>query len=40
MSMLVPENINFAKEEENILKLWKDLDAFNTSLKQSKYKPR
>ncbi|GAU93666.1 hypothetical protein RvY_05568 [Ramazzottius varieornatus] len=40
MSMLVPENINFAKEEENILKLWKDLDAFNTSLKQSKDKPR
>lgn len=40
MSKLVPENINFPKEEEKILKLWKELDAFKTSLKQSEKKPR
>ena len=39
MAQPVPEHINFAKEEENILKLWKDLDAFHTSLKQSQGKP-
>lgn len=36
----VPEHIDFAKEEEITLKLWKDLDAFQTSLKQSKSRPR
>lgn len=36
----VPENIEFAKEEENILLFWKKIDAFNTCLKQSKGKPR
>jgi len=37
----VPEsNINFAKSEEEILKLWEELDAFQTSLKQSKGKPK
>ena len=36
----VPEHINFPKEEEKILALWKQLDAFKTSLKQSKTKPR
>jgi len=37
----VPDlNINFAKEEENTLKLWKELDAFGTSLKQSKGRPK
>lgn len=36
----VPETINFAKEEENILKLWQKIDAFQTCLKQSKGKER
>ncbi|XP_048257578.1 isoleucine--tRNA ligase, cytoplasmic-like [Haliotis rufescens] len=36
----VPEHINFPAEEEKILKLWKDIDAFKTSVKQSKGKPR
>ncbi|KAG1682597.1 Isoleucine--tRNA ligase, cytoplasmic [Nymphon striatum] len=36
----VPENINFPKEEETILELWKKLNAFETCLKQSKGKPR
>ena len=31
--------MNFAKEEEVVLELWKKLDAFQTSLKQSKGKP-
>lgn len=30
------ESFDFAKEEENVLKLWKDLDAFKTQLKLSK----
>jgi len=37
----VPElNINFPKEEEKVLQLWKELDAFATTLKQSKGKPK
>ncbi|OQV24382.1 Isoleucine--tRNA ligase, cytoplasmic [Hypsibius exemplaris] len=40
MAKPVPENINFPKEEENILKLWTELNAFQTSLKQSEGKPR
>lgn len=36
----VPENINFPKEEEHIIELWKKLDAFESCLKQSKGKPR
>ncbi|XP_047506175.1 isoleucine--tRNA ligase, cytoplasmic [Pieris napi] len=36
----VPENIDFPKEEENVLKFWKDIDAFQTCLKQSKNKQR
>lgn len=36
----VPENIDFPKEEEKILKFWKDIDAFHSCLKQSKNKPR
>ena len=35
----VAEKINFAEEEERILKLWKDIDAFETSLKLSEGKP-
>ncbi len=36
----VPEKIDFSKEEEVTLKLWEEIDAFQTSLKQSKDKPR
>ncbi|XP_070558772.1 isoleucine--tRNA ligase, cytoplasmic-like [Ptychodera flava] len=36
----VPEHINFPKEEENVIELWNKLDAFKTSLKQSKGRPR
>ena len=36
----VPDQINFPQEEEKILRLWKELDAFQTSLKQSKDRPR
>lgn len=36
----VPESIDFAKEEEKILKFWEDNEVFKTCLKQSKGKPR
>ncbi|KAL3312459.1 Isoleucine--tRNA ligase, cytoplasmic, partial [Cichlidogyrus casuarinus] len=36
----LPASINFPSEEETILQLWKDKDAFHTSLKQSAKKPR
>ncbi|XP_071961257.1 isoleucine--tRNA ligase, cytoplasmic-like [Antedon mediterranea] len=36
----VPDHINFPKEEEQILELWKKIDAFKNCLKQSKNKPR
>ena len=36
----VPDHFNFPKEEEKILKLWEDLDAFQTSLKLSKDRPK
>ncbi|XP_075235221.1 isoleucyl-tRNA synthetase [Lycorma delicatula] len=36
----VPETIDFPKEEEKILKLWKDNNVFKECLKQSKGKPR
>ena len=38
----VPEvdKISFSKEEEKILELWKELNVFQTCLKQSKDKPR
>lgn len=35
-----PEHINFTEEEEKTLTLWNKIDAFRTSLKQSKGKPR
>lgn len=35
----VAEKINFAEEEERILKFWKDIDAFEKSLKLSEGKP-
>ncbi|XP_069793365.1 isoleucine--tRNA ligase, cytoplasmic isoform X2 [Narcine bancroftii] len=36
----VPETINFPAEEEQILKIWKELDCFQQCLKQAKNKPR
>lgn len=36
----VPEIIDFPKEEEKVLQFWKDIDAFQTCLKQSKNKPK
>ena len=35
----VPEGIDFPKTELETLKYWKEIDAFQTSLKQSKGKP-
>jgi len=40
MAQPVPEHIDFSKEEEKILQLWKELNAFHTSLSQSKNRPR
>ena len=40
MAQPVPEQIDFPKEEEKILQLWKELNAFQTSLLQSKNRPR
>ena len=40
MAKSVGESYNFPKEEEHILELWKKLDAFKTSVKQSEGKPR
>lgn len=40
MAKNVGESYNFPKEEEKILALWKDIDAFKTSLKLSEGKPR
>lgn len=36
----VPETINFAAEEEKVVKFWNEKDVFRTCLKQSKGKPR
>eukprot|EP01090_Pellita_catalonica_P012163 TRINITY_DN2584_c0_g2_i1.p1 TRINITY_DN2584_c0_g2~~TRINITY_DN2584_c0_g2_i1.p1 ORF type:complete len:292 (-),score=31.31 TRINITY_DN2584_c0_g2_i1:28-903(-) len=35
----VPVNISFPKAEEGVLKFWKEIDAFQTSLKLSEGKP-
>ena len=40
MVTVVPDQFNFPDEEEKILQLWKRLDAFQTSLKQSKDRPK
>ena len=39
-SLVPPSSIHFPSEEEKILELWKELDAFKTCLKQSSGKPR
>lgn len=36
----VPEIVNFPGEEEKILQYWKNIKAFETSLNQSKGKPK
>ena len=36
----VPDRMDFPAEEQKVLELWKKLDAFQTSLKQSKDRPR
>ena len=40
MAKSVSEHYNFPKEEEEVLKLWNQLDAFKTSLKLSEGRPR
>ncbi|XP_005110126.1 isoleucine--tRNA ligase, cytoplasmic [Aplysia californica] len=40
MAQGATDAINFVKEEEAVLKLWKEIDAFQTSLKLSKGKPK
>jgi isoleucyl-tRNA synthetase len=37
---LVSESISFPQEEEKVLKFWEEIDAFQTSLKLSKDRPR
>ena len=39
-SILPPDSVNFPEEEEKILQLWKDINAFKNTLKQSKGRPR
>ena len=36
----VADRFDFPLEEEKTLELWKELDAFRTSLRQSKDRPR
>ena len=36
----VPARLNFPETEEEILKFWKEINAFETSLKQSKEENR
>ena len=36
----VPDRFDFPGEEEKVLKLWKKIDAFRESLKQSKDRPK
>ncbi|XP_062520478.1 isoleucine--tRNA ligase, cytoplasmic-like [Corticium candelabrum] len=38
-SILPPDSVNFPEEEEKILQLWKDINAFKNTLKQSKGRP-
>ena len=36
----VPDRMDFPAEEEKVMRLWKELDAFRTSLRQFKDRPR
>jgi len=38
-AMSLPERVNFPQQEEEVLALWKRLDAFKTSLELSRGKP-
>lgn len=40
MLQTVPESIEFSKEEDKTLEFWTKIDAFKTSVEQSKDKPR
>ena len=40
MVTAVPDHYDFPHEEDKILELWRTLDAFQTSLKQSKDRPK
>ncbi len=40
MASSVPDRFDFPNEEDKILRLWKELDAFPTSLRLSKDRPR
>ncbi|XP_043220915.1 isoleucine--tRNA ligase, cytoplasmic-like [Amphibalanus amphitrite] len=40
MAQPVPEQISFPAEEEKMLALWKEIDAFQTCLRQSRGRPR
>jgi hypothetical protein len=35
----ISDKLNFAQEEENILEFWKEIDAFNLTLKLSEGRP-
>ena len=39
-SLDATENFNFSNEEENILKMWNEIDAFKTQLKLSANRKR
>ena len=36
----VPDHFDFPREEEKVMELWRKIDAFQTSLKQSKDRPK
>ncbi len=40
MAQPVPDTIHFPDEEEKVLELWRRIDAFQTSLEQSKKRPK
>ena len=40
MVTAAPDRFDFPCEEEKVLALWKELDAFQTSLRQSKDRPK
>ncbi|KAL5013777.1 hypothetical protein ScPMuIL_008047 [Solemya velum] len=40
MAKPVPDNVSFPDEEEKIYQYWKDIEAFKTSMKLSKGKPK